>query len=963
MTPNKKETFISMFIIGGLFFIFGFVTWVNSILIPYFKIACELSNFQSYLVAFAFYISYFVISVPSSFLLKRLGFKKGIMTGLWIMAAGAFIFIPAALTRTYEVFLLGLFTIGSGLAVLQSAANPYITILGAKEKAAQRISIMGICNKGAGILAPLLFATVVLKVTDSELFRQLPQMDAVQKNTALNELIRRVILPYTFIGVVLVGLGVFIRYSPLPEIDTEQESPETDGLHPVKKNIFHFPHLLLGALAIFLHVGTQVIAIDTIIGYANSMHIPLMEAKIFPSYTLFATIGGYLLGIILIPKYIKQVNMFRICTLLGTTFTLLIIFMHGRTTLFGHTADVSIWFVVLLGLANSLIWAGIWPLALQGLGRFTKLGASIMIMGLCGSAILPLVYGHYADVSGVRNAYWVLFPCYLYLAFYAFYGHTIRNWLPRNVKKLTPALLLLLTVQMASAQPSAQMAFAQPSGSAMTQTRAAATSFPVRGFHLDLRVQVMTMDALKDFASKLGKSGINTLIMEWEGTYPFEKNPLIPNRYAYTKAEVVSFIKYCNGLGIDVIPLQQSFGHVEYILRHERYKGLREDQKDYSQVCPLETAGDSALFTSLYTELISTHTSKYIHIGGDETYLLGHDEKCRLKSEQVGKSRLYTDYIKMLCNIVFKLGKTPVLWADIAIKYPEAIKTLPKGTIFVDWNYGWDMNRFGNHENLEKSGFEIWGAPSIRSSPDNYNLTQWEKHFSNIRDFIPVSKKLGYTGIIMTSWSTSGILSRVFESEADITDLYAIRHVYPLSGFNILTAAYLETLQSGQPLNIESFIQNYCKDHFGFDAAQTGVFWAALKTTPYEIKQGKVISPSPMSVQQLADSNHIAVKMLYSLRPSKNQTEYEHFKLMADIRDYYLRYQVIEKQVNEETFSPDQTGAVLKMLSELLSESKSLDGRFAKLNQDFMNPGQIEEENQIRNIKVHILYDRMARNK
>lgn len=350
--------------------------------------------------------------------------------GLWIMAAGAFIFIPAALTRTYEIFLLGLFTIGSGLAVLQSAANPYITILGAKEKAAQRISIMGICNKGAGILAPLIFASVVLKVTDSDLFQQLPSMDALQKNTALNELIRRVILPYTIVGIVLIGLGAFIRYSPLPEIDTEREDPDTASANSNKKNIFQFPHLILGAVAIFLHVGTQVIAIDTIIGYANSMHIPLMEAKVFPSYTLFATIAGYMLGIVLIPKYIRQVNVFRICTGLGILLTLLIIFIHGQVNILGHTADVSIWFVVALGLANSMVWTGIWPLALDGLGRFTKLGASIMIMGLCGSAILPLIYGHFADILDVRQAYWVLFPCYLYLAFYAFYGHKLRSWLP-----------------------------------------------------------------------------------------------------------------------------------------------------------------------------------------------------------------------------------------------------------------------------------------------------------------------------------------------------------------------------------------------------------------------------------------------------------------------------------------------------------------------------------------------------
>lgn len=425
---SKRQTFISILIIGLLFFIFGFVSWLNSILIPYFKIACELTNFESYLVTFAFYISYFIMSVPAAFLLKKVGFKKGMMIGFWTMAVGAFIFVPAALTRTYEIFLLALFTIGAGLAVLQTAANPYITILGPKESAAQRISIMGICNKGAGIIAPLIFAAVVLKATDTTLFKELSTMNEAARNAALDELIRRVIIPYTCAGTVLFILGLIVRNSPLPEIDTEHESPEVATANMDKKSIFQFPHLMLGALAIFLHVGTQVIAIDTIIGYANSMHISLLEAKVFPSYTLFATICGYILGIICIPKFIKQVNALRICTLLGTVLTLLIIYTRGQIIFLDHTADISIWFVVLLGLANSLVWAGIWPLALDGLGRFTKLGASIMIMGLCGNAILPLFYGYFADLYDLHLAYWVLFPCYLYLVFYAFYGHRIRRW-------------------------------------------------------------------------------------------------------------------------------------------------------------------------------------------------------------------------------------------------------------------------------------------------------------------------------------------------------------------------------------------------------------------------------------------------------------------------------------------------------------------------------------------------------
>jgi glucose/galactose transporter len=425
---SRRSTVISIFIIGLLFFIFGFVSWVNAILIPYFKIACELTNFQSYLVTFAFYISYFVMSVPSSYLLKKAGFKKGMMIGFWTMAAGAFIFVPAAYTRTYEIFLLGLFTIGAGLAVLQTATNPYITVLGPKERAAQRISIMGICNKGAGILAPIVFAAVILKATDTDLFKMLATMNESEKNIALDDLIRRVILPYTCVGAVLFALGLMVRYSPLPEINTEQETADVAVANASRSNIFQFPHLILGAFAIFIHVGTQVIAIDTIIGYANSMNIGLLEAKVFPSYTLFATICGYILGIVCIPKFISQVNALRTCTLLGTIFTLLIIYTKGQITFLGHHADISIWFLVLLGFANSLVWAGIWPLALDGLGRFTKLGASIMIMGLCGNAIMPLFYGYFADVYTVRVAYWVLFPCYLYLVFYAFHGHRIRKW-------------------------------------------------------------------------------------------------------------------------------------------------------------------------------------------------------------------------------------------------------------------------------------------------------------------------------------------------------------------------------------------------------------------------------------------------------------------------------------------------------------------------------------------------------
>lgn len=425
-TISKRDTGTSLLTIGVMFFVFGFVTWINSILIPYFKIACELNNFQSYLVAFAFYIAYLVMSLPASYLLEKTGFKKGMMIGFFIMSAGALLFVPAALTRTYLLFLGGLFTLGTGLAILQTAANPYVTMLGPIESAARRISIMGICNKAAGIFAPLLFAAVVLKVSDSDLFKQLPLMSSAEKNTALDELIRRVVLPYAIVGLILFCLGIFIRFSNLPEIDTKNED-EQEAQQVNKTNILQFPHLVLGAIALFLHVGTQVIAVDTVINYAGSMGVNLLEAKVFPSYILFATICGYLIGIITIPKLLSQVNALRICTVLGLIFSFCIVFAHGSITVFGHRTDLSIWFVMALGLPNSLIWAGIWPLALAGLGRYTKKGASLLIMGLCGNAILPLCYGYFADHFTLRNGYWVLVPCYFYLVFFAVYGYKIRR--------------------------------------------------------------------------------------------------------------------------------------------------------------------------------------------------------------------------------------------------------------------------------------------------------------------------------------------------------------------------------------------------------------------------------------------------------------------------------------------------------------------------------------------------------
>lgn len=426
-TLSTRDTKISILILAFLFFVFGFTT-INAILIPYFKISCELNTASSLLVAFAFYIAYLIMAIPAAHLLEKVGFKKGIMIGFWITAMGALIFVPAAMTRTFGLFLFGLFSMGTGQAILQPAVNTYITIIGSKERAAQRMSLMGVCNKISGTIAPLLLAAFILRPTDTELFQHLPLMDMATRNIALDELIRRVIFPYEIMAVVFFALGFLIRYSVLPEIDTNNENSQVADNNSDKTSIVQFPHLILGALAIFMHVGSQVIGVNTIIGYAQSLNLPLIEAKVFPSYILGVTMIGFLLGIVLIPKFINHLNILRLCAISAILLTLLFFLIDVRITFLGHKTDLSIWFLVLLGLSNSLIWPALWPLALNGLGQFTKMGGSILIMGQCGSAILPLIYGYYADQYNAHTAYWILFPCYLYLGYYAYYGFRVKTW-------------------------------------------------------------------------------------------------------------------------------------------------------------------------------------------------------------------------------------------------------------------------------------------------------------------------------------------------------------------------------------------------------------------------------------------------------------------------------------------------------------------------------------------------------
>ncbi len=415
---DKRNYLISIGIIGALFFIFGFVTWLNGILIPYLKIACELTNFEALFVAFAFYISYTVMALPSSWVLKKTGFKNGMTVGLIVMAAGTLMFIPAAMTRTYFTFLAGLFVMGTGLAILQTASNPYITIIGPVESAARRISIMGICNKVAGAIAPLILAFFILSDGD-ELVKSLEYMDVTQRQLALDALAARVISPYLVMTAILVFLGLMIRFSPLPEVELEQDNIAKENSQDRKGNIFQFPHLVLGALALFFYVGAEVIAGDTIITYGKSLGIPLATARAFTTYTLIAMVIGYTLGIILIPRIISQRKVLVYAALLGILLSLVALIIPGKT---------SVVFVALLGLANAIVWPAIWPLAIHNLGRFIKTGSAILIMAIAGGALLPLLWGKIADLYSPQTAYIILIPCYIIILLYATWWYRLKSW-------------------------------------------------------------------------------------------------------------------------------------------------------------------------------------------------------------------------------------------------------------------------------------------------------------------------------------------------------------------------------------------------------------------------------------------------------------------------------------------------------------------------------------------------------
>lgn len=397
-SDSGQSFILPMIIIAALFSVLGFAVGINAFFVPFLKAAFHISTAKSYLVTTATFSAFVLFGIPSGKLLNKAGYKISTVIAFFLMALGMLIIIPAAKWISFPLFLLALFVNGMGQTLLNTSINPYITILGPVSSAAQRISIMGICNKLSFGFAPVALAIF---------------MDT--SNVQLND----AIVPFYAIAGILAMLGILSYFAPLPEIKAAGEDAETHGGASLSNHtsIFQFPHLLLGALAVFLYVGVETVALTSINDFAVEIGLPSPEK--FAGYTSAGYVIGYFLGILIIPRLVSQINAMIACTLLGIISSVLILFLP---------VTIAIYFVALLGLANSLIWPAIWPLALSDLGRFTKTGSSFLVMGIVGGGLIPPVLGLLKDYySSYQHAYWILLPVYLFFLYYALAGYKLRT--------------------------------------------------------------------------------------------------------------------------------------------------------------------------------------------------------------------------------------------------------------------------------------------------------------------------------------------------------------------------------------------------------------------------------------------------------------------------------------------------------------------------------------------------------
>lgn len=404
MTRQKQaNTFAPLIFVGMMFFAIGFALGINSFLIPVINGTLGVSSAQAYLILAATFSTFIIFGYPASMTIQKIGYKHTMALSFLLFAIAFVLYIFSANNKSFVLFLVASFMSGIGNTFLQASVNPYITILGPIESAARRMSIMGICNKLAWPIAPVFLAWIIGKNT-----------------TEISE-ISDLILPFYIIIGVFLFLGMISLIAPLPEVkavgEDDSNNSSSECVYAANKtSIWQFPHLILGAISLFLYVGAEVVALSTLVDYATSLK--LSNAA---SYAWISSIGmvvGYILGIIAIPKFISQAKALRVCALIAIIGTICVVL---------SPAAISIWFISLIALGCSLMWPALWPLAIADLGKFTKAGTSLLVMAIAGGAVIPTIFGFIKDIVGTQNAYWICLPCFLFILYYGMAGYKIRT--------------------------------------------------------------------------------------------------------------------------------------------------------------------------------------------------------------------------------------------------------------------------------------------------------------------------------------------------------------------------------------------------------------------------------------------------------------------------------------------------------------------------------------------------------
>ena len=425
MDTPKSSSILPMAIVAVLFFILGFATWLNGSLMPYLSQILKLTPFQGSLILFSFYIAVTFTALPSAMLIKKVGYKNGMAMGMGLMMIAGLLFIPAAMSQVFPLFLLAQLVMGAGQTLLQTAVNPYVVRLGPEESAAVRISIMGILNKGAGVISPLVFTALILSNFTDTVGTELTQQQ-------VDDMANGLILPYLGMALFIGLLAFAVKKSPLPELITD-DAEQTSSNSEIRETLSH-PNLVFGAIAIFLYVAVEVIAGDTIGTFALSLGVA--NYSVMTSYTMIFMVFGYILGILLIPKFITQQTALTLSAVLGIAITLCILLIDAQSFIIANALliplgganlpDVLL-LIAFLGLANAIVWPAVFPLALSGLGKLTSTGSALLVMGIAGGAFGPVLWGLLSGFTSLQTGYSVLLPCYLFILFYAVKGHKMKK--------------------------------------------------------------------------------------------------------------------------------------------------------------------------------------------------------------------------------------------------------------------------------------------------------------------------------------------------------------------------------------------------------------------------------------------------------------------------------------------------------------------------------------------------------